>query len=70
MRCPEPEHSRYINIPLYPSDSAGFHDFFLDCPLVVAGNQGETKVDILLHDTNLPEQAIHRIAKSEGVQLY
>lgn len=37
--------------------------------LALAERLGDEKIDILLHDRNLPLAAIHRIAKEEGVEL-
>jgi len=37
--------------------------------LALAEQLGDEKIDILLHDKNQPLQAIHQIAKEEGVKL-
>ncbi|WOG27211.1 nucleotidyltransferase domain-containing protein [Endozoicomonas sp. 8E] len=37
--------------------------------LALEDRWGEQKVDILIHNTQYPEQPIHRIAKLEGVRL-
>ncbi|WP_422134121.1 nucleotidyltransferase domain-containing protein [Endozoicomonas sp. ALD040] len=37
--------------------------------LALEDRWGEQKVDILIHDTQHPEQPIHQIAKLEGVRL-
>ncbi|MGI9276329.1 MAG: nucleotidyltransferase domain-containing protein [Endozoicomonas sp.] len=41
----------------------------IDLRLALEDRWGEIKVDILIHDTRYPEQAIHHIARSEGVRL-
>lgn len=37
--------------------------------LALEDRWGEVKVDLLVHDIQYPEQAIHKIARQEGVRL-
>lgn len=42
----------------------------IDFRLALEDRRGELKVDILLHDTDNPEQPLHRMAKEEGIRLF
>lgn len=69
-RCDDSSHGGdldlYIETP--PTESIFLKRMRLR--IALAEQLGEQKIDLVMHQSQLPEKAIHRIAKSTGIRLH